>query len=145
MAAVSSRREQRGRVPKDVCVSSSQRGRSGARGAKTSPTHVPGAGGEGCGWGMAWDAEGELAPPCCRCEPGPVPPSPLQSLPAPPEASRRIQAGCRGSTGGLSSFCTSILWKSGVHPWHCAAPGPAAGMWAGSSLVPGQAERHSLM
>lgn len=109
-----------------ACVSSSQRGSGDARGAKTSLTRVPGVGGEGRGWGMARDAEAELATPCCPCELGPVHLSPSQ-LPQKSAGGFRQAAGAAGR--GASAFgglCSSISWKYGVHPWHGAAPRPAA-------------------
>ena len=116
-----------------ACVSSSQRGSGDARGAKNSLTWAPGAGGEGRGWGMAWDAEAELATPCCPCEPGPVHLSPSQSIPVHPSSPQKSAGGFRQAAGAagrgasaLGGFCSSVPWKYGVHLWYRAAPRPAA-------------------
>lgn len=128
-----------------ACVSSAQRGSGDARGAKNSLTWAPGAGGEGRGWGMAWDAEAELATPCCPCEPGPVHLSPSQSIPVhpspsqlPAEVSRRIQAGCRGSwTRCISTQRLLLLCSLEVRGSSAVSCSPSAGSEHVGAQLPG--------
>lgn len=109
------------------CVSFSQQGSGDARGAKTSPTWVPGVEGEGQGWCMARDAEAELATPCCPHELGPVPPSPSQLPQKKSAGDFRQAAGAAGQGASvLGGFFSSVPWKYGVDPWHSAAPRLAA-------------------